>query len=278
MILKKIVGLLLLFFRKINIFGFDAPLVVLFWNKLLERELSLQIPLIFELILFSSVWLAYSADRFLDNNNIFLKKKLQQRHLILKKKAFEFCIIWLILFVTTVALTGFYLKKIEIYCSLALLFLVILNQGLSILENGKLKKTILKSFRTSIILSLGCFIYPFLHLDYYDYSFAGFPVMLCVIFLGNCLAVKKLKFAHFDLTLTEPVIGKVEIILFILVLLGICLLGLTLFTVANFVSISCIPIIVFKSNLCYDDRRVFLDQIFWIIPLTFLFSSFVCKF
>jgi hypothetical protein len=75
-ILKKIVGLLLLFFRKINIFGFDAPLVVLFWNKLLECELSLQIPLIFELILFSSVWLAYSADRFLDNNNIFLKKKI----------------------------------------------------------------------------------------------------------------------------------------------------------------------------------------------------------
>ena len=102
--------------------------------------------------------------------------------------------------------------------------------------------------------------------------------MLCVIFLGNCLAVKKLKFAHFDLTLTEPVIGKVEFILFILVLLGICLLGLTLFTVANFVSISCIPIIVFKSNLCYDDRRVILDQIFWIIPLTFLFCSFVCKF
>mgnify|MGYP001597569382 FL=1 len=118
MLIKKIVGLHLLFFRKINIFGLDAPLVILFWQKLIEYEFNLQMNSRFELILFLSVWLAYSADRFLDNNNIFLKKKLEQRHLIFKSNAFNFCIFWLILLFTTVTLTGFYLKKIEIYYSL----------------------------------------------------------------------------------------------------------------------------------------------------------------
>jgi len=253
-------------------------LVIVFWQKLLEREFNLQMNSRFEIILFLSVWLAYSADRFLDSNNIFLKKKLEQRHLIFKNRAFKFCIVWLILFFTAVALTGFYLKKIEIYYSLVLLLLVIFNQALCILENKKLNKTIMKSFRSSIILSLGCIIYPFLHLDYYDFSFVFFPIMLCIIFLGNCLAVSKLKLAYFDLTHLESVTVKVELILFMLVLLGMCLLGVTSFTIATLLSISSIPVVFIKSNLCYDDRRVILDQIFWIIPSTVLFVSFVCKF
>ena len=278
MLLKKIVGLHLLFFRKINIFGLDAPLVIVFWQKLLEREFNLQMNSRFEIILFLSVWLAYSADRFLDNNNIFLKKRLEQRHLIFKNRAFKFCIVWLILFFTAVVLTGFYLKKIEIYYSLVLLLLVILNQALSILENKKLNKTIIKSFRSSIILSLGCIIYPFLHLDYYNISFVFFPIMLCIIFLGNCLAVSKFKLAYFNLTNLESVTINVELMLCSLVLLGMCLLGVTSFTIATLLSISSIPVVFLKSNLCYDDRRVLIDQIFWIIPSTVLYFSFVCKF
>jgi len=102
--------------------------------------------------------------------------------------------------------------------------------------------------------------------------------MLCIIFLGNCLAVSKLKLAYFDLTHLESVTVKVELILFMLVLLGMCLLGVTSFTIATLLSISSIPVVFIKSNLCYDDRRVILDQIFWIIPSTVLFVSFVCKF
>ena len=86
---NRVVSLHLLFFRKINIFGLDAPLIIVFWQKLLESEFNLQMSSRFEIILFLSVWLAYSADRFLDNNNIFLKKKLEQRHLIFKNRAFK---------------------------------------------------------------------------------------------------------------------------------------------------------------------------------------------
>jgi hypothetical protein len=60
--------------------------------------------------------------------------------------------------------------------------------------------------------------------------------------------------------------------------LGMCLLGVTSFTIATLLSIFSIPVVFLKSNLCYDDRRVLIDQIFWIIPSTVLYFSFVCKF
>ena len=278
MLLKKFLDLKLSIFRKINIFGLDAPLVIVLWHELIEYEFKLQINSVFKVILFFSVWLAYSADRYLDDNNIFLKKKLQARHLIYKNKPFEFYFIWIILLITSVALTIIYFKRLEIYISLALLFLVILNQGLSMLENKKLNKTILKPFRTSIILTIGSFIYPSLHLKHYDYSFINFPIMLCIVFLGNCMAVNKLKSAQFDTSHSPIQINKGIFVLYFFVLLGVCFMGLTQFSVAIFLSISSIPLVVYKLKIVHDDRRVILDQIFWIIPLTVLVFSFACKF
>ena len=276
MLLKKFAGLQLLFFRKFNIFGLDAPLVAVLWHELIECEFKLQINPEFKIILFLSVWLAYSADRYLDDNNIFLKKKLQARHLIFKNKPFEFYFIWIILFTTAAALTVIYFKRLEIYISLILLILVILNQVISIFESKKLNKNILKPFRTSIILTIGCFIYPILHLKHYDYSFIYFPILLCIVFLGNCMAVNKLKSAHYDTSHSPILINKYIIIIFLFVLLGLCLLGLTPFAIAAFLSVSSIPLIFFKSKISYDDRRVILDQIFWVIPLIVLFLSFAC--
>ena len=199
MLLKKFVDLQLIVFQKINIFGLDAPLVILFWNGIIEHEFNLQINYAIKLTLFLSVWLAYSADRFFwDENNFYLKKKLQSRHLIFKKNPLKFLIVWIILFVCAVTLTFVYFVEAEIYFSLLLLVLVISNQGFSLFENKKLYKTILKPFRTSMILTIGCFIYPYLHLEYYDYSLLFFPIILCITFLANCVAVTKLKLSNFD--------------------------------------------------------------------------------
>jgi hypothetical protein len=275
-LLKKFVDLKLLFFRKFNIFGLDAPFVIVLWHQLIECEFKLQINPEFKVILFLSVWLAYSADRYLDDNNIFLKKKLQERHLIFKNKPFGFYLVWIILFTTAVALTFIYFKRVEICISLIVLVLVISNQILSIFESKKLNKNILKPFRTSIILTIGCFIYPCLHLKHYDYSFIYFPTILCIVFLGNCMAVNNLKVAHFDTSHSPILIIRDIFIMFLLVLLGFYFIGLTPFVIAAFLSVSSIPLIFLKSKISYDDRRVILDQIFWVIPLVVLILSFAC--
>ena len=182
------------------------------------------------------------------------------------------------MFVCAVTLTIVYFVEAEIYFSLLLLVLVLSNQGFSLFENKKLNKTILKPFRTSMILTIGCFIYPYLHLEYYDYSLLFFPFILCITFLANCVAVTNLKSAYFDKSHSFLKIVKGKITFFCFVLPCVFFIELSPFVTASFLSISSIPLIVFNSKVSYDDRRVVLDQVFWIIPLLVNFSFFDCEF
>ena len=284
MLVRKLKYSVLLSFKFLNILSLDAPLVVLFWTEIICSQFDKIIPFYCKLVFFFSTWLAYSADRFLESYSKINDYVICDRHLFFLKNKEFYILIWLtILGISIYIAFKFFLIQNLVIC-FGLLVLVILNQLQSFFRLSRVEFIFPKNIRTSLILSLTCF-YSFLlfSLDYSIEIFSSF-LILGNLFYCNCLIIKFWEESdnYFKSILNKSInkhhIGvssQVKISLFSLGAFCIIIFNQKLYLLLiSIVLTVVISIMLERTKLAPRTKRVFLDQLFWIVP--FLVILLLC--
>ena len=116
------------FFSIISVFNLEAPVIITLWQITVSKSLNISITIPEYSVCFLSVWLGYSADRFIDHL-IFAKipeQNLAMRHCFWRHKKVWFVLIWLTTLMTAIYLSYKFTSKssIIIGCLIALCAIV----------------------------------------------------------------------------------------------------------------------------------------------------------
>lgn len=266
----------LFIFRFLNILSLDAPLVVLLWSEIICIQFEKTIPTDYKIVFFFSTWLAYSADRFLESYSKNKDSFTCDRHLFFFKNKMVYILIWFTIFglAICIAVKEFLLQNL-ILC-FVLLVIVILNQLQSFFRSSRVERIFPKNIRTSLILSLTCFYLPLLFsLDFSIELLSSFLVV-ANLFFYNCLKIKfweesdnRFKFKKYN-SITKNHIGvpsQVKISLFTVGAFCIIIFNQTLYLLLISIVLTLVfAIMIERTKLALRSKRVFLDQLFWIIP------------
>lgn len=271
---------LLIFFEHINRLSLDAPIVVLAWQVLISSELNVEITISQRLVFFFSVWLAYSADRYLECFGQKSGKRLFKRHLYFYEHRMFFIIVWFSVLIISFYLTCLNFTFTEIVYCLVLFLLVIVNQALSFYDLKYMAKVLSKSQRTSILLTLGCVYLPLLFSRELKLEICIWTFFLLYLFWINCVLnnfwenfntypdqINFNLFQNNNYNLTNVILP------FLILLIGIYVLytenNLNYFFF-SIVTTSLIVLYLYKSKLKFEYKRIYIDQFYWIIPSSYL--------
>lgn len=271
------------FSEYLNILSLDAPLVVLVWQDFFANMLEVELTYPNRLVFLLSVWLAYSADRILECVGAKSGRKLFKRHLFFYQNYKQFVFIWLIVLFISVLLTCLNFEQIEVLCCLGLLSVVLVNQVWSFYEPIYFLKLIPKSLRTAIILTLGCGILPVLLCDGLQVEHFLLIFLITHLFWINCVLSKSWECEYLGSK-------KPSLVSFLrkqnfhsgiyILLLFPSSVNLSLYFLngpKRIISLSLIFTVYFliiflmKSNMCREQKRILLDQFYWITPLCYSF-------
>lgn len=266
-------------FNYLNILSLDAPLVVLFWQEIIATALYVDLILHHRIVLFFSVWLSYSADRFLECYGRISGPKLSSRHLFFYQNKFLFIKFWFGILILAIYLAINFFPTSHLFISINILFLVVFNQFLNFKTLKKISIYYCKDFRTALILSIGCVLYPFLNSNCGTIVHLLVPICLFGIFFGNCKLVKLWEWNLVSRDFNKHSFAFAHLLKFLYILLllsGIYFLknfkNLELFFISFVLNVFALRVFyISKSN--FENRRILMDQVFWIIPcIIFLFS------
>ena len=190
------------FFSIISIFNIEAPVIITLWQITVSKSINIPITIPEHLVCFLSVWLGYSADRFIDQL-IFAKipeQNLAMRHYFWRNKKVWFVLIWLTTLLTAIYLSYKFISKssIMIGCLIALCatFYILLNSIQNKLHI-RFKKEVFIAFLLTI--SVG---FPFINtisiLTFFNYLL---PIFL--LFRINLLMIAEEQ-EKYDLVLGIP--------------------------------------------------------------------------
>lgn len=283
MLVQNLKHSLLIIFRFLNIISLDAPLVVLFWTEIICTEFEVIIPFVYKFIFFFSAWLAYSADRFLESYSKKPDPVICDRHLFFFKSKKIFGLIWITIFVISIYAAVKNFSFLNLLFCFGLLFLVILNQLQSFFRLNKIELILPKNIRTSLFLSLTCFYLPFLFTKDYSIEILLSFLILGVLFYINCLKIKLWEetnkyfkpqknklFANKSLSVLFVLKNSILSLLLFYIIFFEKKMNLFLISILLTVLIS---VLLDKTRLQPETKRVFLDQLFWIVPLLILLKS-----
>ena len=271
---------LLIFFEHINRLSLDAPIVVLAWQVLISSELNVEITISQRLVFFFSVWLAYSADRYLECFGQKSGKRLFKRHLYFYEHRMFFIIVWFSVLIISFYLTCLNFTFTEIVYCLVLFLLVIVNQALSFYDLKYMAKVLSKSQRTSILLTLGCVYLPLLFSRELKLEICIWTFFLLYLFWINCVLNNFWENfntypdqINFNLFQNNNYNLPNVILPFLILLIGIYVLytenNLNYFFF-SIVTTSLIVLYLYKSKLKFEYKRIYIDQFYWIIPSSYL--------
>tara|TARA_B100001093_G_scaffold500237_1_gene550474 strand:+ start:1530 stop:2234 length:705 start_codon:yes stop_codon:yes gene_type:complete len=228
---------------------------------------------------FTSTWLGYSADRYLEPNSIL--GTLNDRHLIFKQIDKMFKISWLIILILTLALSIYFLNNLQLFL-LSLLFISAFLCLFIAYQEAKLecKFIFLKEFRTAYILSLTTTFFFTFEISVYNYDYLLLFLFFFSFYLNNLLYTniydlrydQKLKRIS-SLQSNEKIIQTSINFCF-----GTILIIIPIFAIFQNIIIIIACIIVLLTNyLLYKKKltkEINIDTVYWVIPL---FMYFVFK-
>jgi len=250
------------------------------WQVLISSELNVEITISQRLVFFFSVWLAYSADRYLECFGQKSGKRLFKRHLYFYEHRMFFIIVWFSVLIISFYLTCLNFTFTEIVYCLVLFLLVIVNQALSFYDLKYMAKVLSKSQRTSILLTLGCVYLPLLFSRELKLEICIWTFFLLYLFWINCVLnnfwenfntypdqINFNLFQNNNYNLTNVILP------FLILLIGIYVLytenNLNYFFF-SIVTTSLIVLYLYKSKLKFEYKRIYIDQFYWIIPSSYL--------
>ena len=275
--------LFLKFSGYLNTLSLDAPLVVLLWQDFFADMLEVELTYPDRLVFLLSVWLAYSADRILECVGARSGRKLFKRHLFFYQNYKQFCLVWGVVLIISVLLTCLNFERTEVFYCLGLLSIVLVNQVWSFYEPRYFLKLISKSLRTSIILTIGCALLPVLLCDGLKVEDFLFIFFITHLFWINCVLSKSWECEY--LGVKKPVLlsflrkqnfhsGIYVLILFLsFVNLSFYFSNgpIRIITLSLIFTLYFLIIFLIQSNMCREQKRILLDQFYWITPLCYSF-------
>ena len=267
----------------LNEVSLDAPLIAVVWQRLIAEVFSVSLQIHHHLILGTAVWLCYSADRFAEP--CFVEGIRSTRHQIFKKHIAPFLLIWLALFFGALFWSISVLPLDCLLWGIHLFGLCVINFILCKRESKTgIPSSVPKEMRTAGILAFGCLFFPAYEasLDFVSWLVAFFLVFY--LLLINCLSVSRweltLDSKRGSLTLLQQCPRLLQIfsssqyiVLFLLMLLA-CTGTADIVGVLLFVHSLAVCLFVLSLDqvpfLTKNEKRMIIDQGYWIIPLTLL--------
>ena len=263
-------------FAFVNILSLDAPLVVLSWMHLVCLEFGYTLNIFQKVVFFLSVWLAYSSDRYFENYVKNPDSKISTRHLYLYENQVYYLSAWSLILIISVYLTLNYFLPLQILICTGLLSLVLLNQLQSFYQFKKVELIFPKNIRTSVILSLSCFCFCFPFISEFSLELIISFIILTFFFWLNCFQIKFWEVKHNNLNGGSRFLCQRFInFLYLVELAFILYLIISFDNKFIFFNLSitltiCMSYFLNKFKICFDSKRIFLDQIYWVCPLIIL--------
>ncbi len=173
----------------INLFSLDAPVVAVSWQWLLSFILELELSYAQYLVLFNTVWIIYTIDRYLDARSIKKERLRLPRHQFHARYS-RLLVFFLgtVLFITT-AVAFYFLDKNILYQGTLLSFLVlgymlIAHHFLKGMENSLALFLLSKEVLVGILFSSGTFLVISTRAPFSQWGIAAlFFAVLCFL---NC--------------------------------------------------------------------------------------------
>ena len=260
----------------LNRLSLDAPIICVIWQMILADALNVNLYWYHNFILGVSVWLCYSADRFMEYP--LPRSESAQRYEVFKTSRRLFKILWTLALVLCVSLSFMCLSPLCLLFSFPLLLLCLLNFALCIQEMNLGKASYLfKELRTALILALGCVLFPIFERSMDTSGIAVFFFSLTYIFLLNCLFVSRweqskdrkrgrLSIIQQNPRLLEFLLSSKNIFSFFFFFLW-----LTNSHAINFFAFVFL-VVVFVITLDFltfreDEKRQLIDHVYWLVPL-----------
>ena len=281
MLLKKIRILIITLFELLNRVSLDAPLVVLVWQEIISIDLNINPTLNQKVVLLLAIWLAYSADRYLECFGQRSGLKLHSRHIFYLKNQKSFLMIWVIILLISVQLSMNSFSSFQIITGWSVVVLAIGNQTFSYFESSGTKKIFSKKNRTSLLLSLACIYLPFslgILLEC-----LSILIFLFFLFWLNCTQInlwenandmKKCNLSdHFFSIQKKNYLIIFCLLIFHGVFLHLLSAGLT-FVCLSSITVLAVHYCINRISLNFDYKRVVLDQCYWISPIIFVVINY----
>jgi len=258
-------------------------LVVLVWQEFFADMLEVELTYSNRLVFLFSVWLAYSADRILECVGAKSGRNLFKRHLFFYQNYKQFGFAWGAVLIIAILLTYLNFERTEIFYCLGLLAIVLVNQIWSFYEPHFFLKLISKSLRTSIILTIGSLFLPVILCEGLKVNDYLLIFLITHLFWINCVLSKSWEYESLDLKKPSliPFLKNQNFyseICVLTLLLSSVNLSLYFFSFhIEVISLSLIFTVYFliifllKSNMCKIQKRILLDQFYWITPLCYSF-------
>jgi hypothetical protein len=136
-----------------NVLSLDAPIVTLVWQWWFATNFKIHLTNYEYIILFTTVWLLYALDRWLDAWKLDLTKPHSSRHAFYVYHRWQVGILWLIVFIATAILSLTSLSETTLLAGVALLALCSIYFLLVHLQ--KKWRVVPKEVRVGIAVSLG---------------------------------------------------------------------------------------------------------------------------
>ena len=260
--------------RWLHQYSLDAPLVAIVWKTFISLGLNDEYFFGETLILGTGVWLAYSADRFVEprNNN----KISSSRFLIGRTHPTRFVVGWILVFIAVFIYSMSILNFFTLSVGFCLLLLVLANFFLCMIEGRRKLEYFPKEIRTSLLLALGCIFWE-------DGRAEFLPICIIwtytwIAFMLNCVTLKEFEIRGDDEGTVHSFISHYATLRTQLprFFYGICCSYLFVGWILGkiyppFFCVSVLlPILLLllrKWQLRGDSFRVVLETTFWVSPL-----------
>ena len=263
-----------IFLRRLSI---EPSLILISWFLLLCETFNVSIYYWECVIVFTSTWLGYSADRYFEPSP--KKDILSDRHLIFKQEDKIFKIIWSLTLILTSVLSIYFLNNLQLLL-LTLLFtstyicLFIAYQE-AILE---CKFLFLKEFRTAYILSMTTIFFFTFKISTHDLKHFLSFIFFFLLYLNNLCYTniydlsydQKLKRASPLQESREILSASLRIsIASVLVMIPVLVIFETIILMIAAIIVLLISYLLYYNKL---KKSLQIDTIYWIVPL-FLYST-----
>jgi len=172
-----------------TILALDAPAVAVAWQSMLARVAGVALRPYHVVLLAISVWLAYSADRWIEGWRLPIEAVRTQRHYFLIRRRWPAFAVWIATLVGGIALASYRFSSREWVASLGLLLPVLLYLLSHQLLHRDHPWRVPKEICVAVIVALGAALYP-ATLNTDSLHLLAVPTALFMLLcLANCLLI-----------------------------------------------------------------------------------------
>jgi hypothetical protein len=174
-----------------TILALDAPAVALAWQSMLARVAGVTLRPHHVVLLGISVWLAYSADRWIEGWRLTIETVRTQRHYFFRCRRWPAFAVWIALLVAGVSLALGRLSMREWMASLGMLLPTLLYLLSHQLIHRGSRWRVPKEICVAVIMAFGAALYPATIATVRLYFLTAPTALFMLLCLANCMLISE---------------------------------------------------------------------------------------